>query len=103
MDNMQIVDDSTAIFLSNDQEAGIVVHEDRGKVIRLEGEDITFDQMDVLYFIHSNEPVPVSEIKDEYDADDPKVEEVIDELHHRGEVYQPSKGYYKLVQNAVED
>ncbi|OYR57405.1 hypothetical protein DJ83_16910 [Halorubrum ezzemoulense] len=105
MDNMQIIDDSTAIFLSDDQDAGIVVHEEEGEILRLESEEnkITFDELDVLYFIHRNEPVPIQKIKDEYDADDQKVGAVVDELHHRGEVYQPTKGYYKLVQNAVED
>ncbi|MDL0144119.1 hypothetical protein [Halobacterium salinarum] len=99
------IDDSTAIFLTEDQEVGIVVDEEEGEVLRLESEDgrIIFDQMDVLYFINLNEPAPIQEIKDEYDADEDKVEEVINDLHRRGEVYQPTKGYYKVVENAVEN
>ncbi|WP_440988769.1 hypothetical protein [Haloarchaeobius baliensis] len=104
IDNMQIVDDSTACFLSDDQYVGTVVHEDEGEILRLESEEnkITFDELSVLYFIHTHGPVPVSEIKEEYDADDPKVEAVVDELHHRGEVYQPTKGYYRVVQDAED-
>lgn len=99
MDNMQIVDDSTACFLSENQDVGTVVHEEEGEILRLESEQnkITFDELSVLRFIQKNEPIPIEDIQDEYDADDPKVESVVDELHHRGEVYQPSKGYYKVV------
>ncbi|MDL0118256.1 hypothetical protein PNQ29_00585 [Halobacterium salinarum] len=97
MDNMQILDDSTACFLSEDQDVGTVVHEDEGEVLRLEGEDITFDQMAMLRFIQEHEPAPISEIRNEYDADDEKVDEVVDNLHQRGEIYQPSKGEYRVV------
>lgn len=93
------IDDETACFLTEDQEVGIVVHEDEGEVLRLEGEDITFDQMDVLYFINQNEPAPIQEIRDEYDVDDEQVDEVVDNLHQRGEVYQPQKGEYRVVPN----
>jgi len=105
MDNMQIVDDSTACFLSEDQYIGTVVDENDGEILRLESEQskITFDELSVLYFIHTHGPVPIQEIKEEYDADNEKVQSVVDELHHRGEVYQPTKGYYKVVQTAEED
>ncbi|NLV09308.1 hypothetical protein GOC74_05105 [Halomicrobium mukohataei] len=101
--NSQILEDGTSAFLTEEQDVGIVVHEDDGEILRLEGDEITFDELSVLRFIQSHEPVPLQEIRDEYDAEDPKVEEVIDELHHRGEVYQPAEGYYRVVQDAVDN
>jgi hypothetical protein len=104
MMNSRDIDDSTVCFLTEDQEVGIVVHEDEGEVLRLESdENITFDQLDLLYFIYTHEPTPKTQIIEEYDADGEKVESVIDDLHHRGEVYQPTKGLYKIVENAVEN
>lgn len=103
--NSQILEDGTSAFLTEEQDVGTVVHEDNGEILRLESEQskITFDELSVLRFIQSHEPVPIEQIRGEYDADDAKVDEVVDTLHHRGEVYQPSKGYYKVVQNAVEN
>jgi len=100
--NSQILEDGTSAFLDEEQGTGIVVHEDKGELLRLEGEEITFDELSVLRFIQTHSPTPISQIQDEYDADKAKVKEVLDELHNRGEVYQPTKGYYRIVRDAVD-
>lgn len=95
--NSRVLDDGTSAFIGADQDVGIVVHEDAGEVLRLEGADITFDELAMLRFIQEHEPAPLSEIRDEYDAADAKVETVVDELHQRGEIYQPTEGEYRVV------
>lgn len=99
MKNMKIVDDSIAYLLSEEQDTGIVIHEDKGEILRLGSteKDITFDQLDLFYFIDRNEPVSKDQIRDEYDADEEKIEEVLDTLNHRGQIYQPQKGKYRVV------
>jgi len=95
--NSQILEDGTSAFLTEEQDVGTVVHEDDGEILRLEGGEITFDELSVLRFIQSHDPAPIEQIRDEYDADPEKVDEVVDQLHQRGEVYQPTKGEYRVV------
>lgn len=99
MENMWIADDSTAYFLSDEQDVGIVVTETEGEVLRLRTEDkkITFGELDLYHFIDQNEPVSESDIFEEYTADKEPTFEVIDELRQRGEIYQPQKGTYRVV------
>lgn len=95
--NSIVLDDVTSAFIGADQKVGIVVHEEDGEILRLEGDDITFGELAMLRFIQTNEPVPIQQIRDEYDADAEKVDEVVDKLHHRGEIYQPQKGEFRIV------
>lgn len=99
MDNMWIADESTAYFLSDEQDVGIVVTEKEGEILRLrsEGKKITFGELGLYHFIAQNEPVPESEILDENGPEDDPILEVLDELHQRGEIYQPQKGTYRVV------
>lgn len=91
------LDDRTACFLTEDQEVGIVVHEEEGEILRMEGENITFDEMAMLRFVQVNEPVSKSRIKDEYDVSGEKIEKVLDKLRQRGQIYQPQKGDFRIV------
>lgn len=95
--NSRVLDDGTSAFIGAEQEVGIIVHEEDGEVLRLEGENITFDELAMLRFIQTNEPVPIQEIRDKYDADAEKVDEVVDQLHERGEIYQPQEGEFRTV------
>ncbi|WP_435116587.1 hypothetical protein [Halolamina sp. C58] len=103
MDNMYINDDSTAYFLSEDQDVGIVIHEEGGETLRIGGEQVTFGQIEVAYYISNNEPVSRSDLHEEFDAEEWRVDDVLDKLHDAGQVYQPTEGEFKLVNNALED
>lgn len=103
MDNMYINDDSTAYFLSEDQDLGVVIHEEEGETLRIGGEQVTFDQIEVAYYISQNEPVTRENLHEEFDADDWRVDDVLDKLHDAGQVYQPTEGEFRLVNNALED
>ena len=76
MDSIDM-DDRTACFLGADREVGIVVHEDKGEVLRMEGEEITFDQMAMLRFVQTNEPVSLE----------------------RGQLYEPQPDAISVVPN----
>lgn len=97
--NSRDIDDGTAIFLGNDQKAGIVVDEEKGEVLRLESEDgdITFDQVDLVYHIHQNEPVNLTDLEEEYDATERRISECLHELFERGEIYEPQPNEIKIV------
>lgn len=92
----QDIDDETRIFLTDDLEVGVVVHEEQGDQLRLEWESLTFDDLAMAYYIQQNEPVTLSEIVEEYDAREEKIEEVVDRLKSSGEVYQSDRGEYKF-------
>lgn len=96
---MRIVDESTAYFLSDEQDVGIVFTEQEGEILRLrtQNKEITFGEVDLYHIISQNEPIPESEIYEQYAAEADRVQEVIDELHQRGEIYQPQKGTYRVV------
>lgn len=93
----QDIDDETTIFLTDDLEVGVVVHEEHGDQLRLEGESLTFDEIDVAYHIQQNEPATLADLKEVYDVDVEKIKKTVDELHERGEVYQPDEGEYRIV------
>ncbi|QIB75213.1 hypothetical protein G3I44_13525 [Halogeometricum borinquense] len=90
MENMKNVDETTSYFLTEEQDAGIVVTEDDGEILRLESDEveITFDQLDMLYFIHTHEPVSLSDIRKEYDAGSRQIVGLLDSLFSRGEIYE---------------
>jgi len=46
MNNSRVIDDSTACFISEDQETAIVIDEDDGEVLRISGEKLTFEEVE---------------------------------------------------------
>ena len=43
--NSRVIDDNTACFISEDQEVATIIHEENGELLRIEGEDLTFEEV----------------------------------------------------------